>query len=309
MQRALDAIESATELSAVSTASAEGANMDSQSSQTDRIISNVFGTMGAVCWSIQLTPQIILNYRRHSASGLSSAFMLLWACAGVPLGVYNIVADFNVALQVQPQILTALSLVTWAQCYYYERQWTLRKAVAAGIAIAGFMAGVEVALVYAVRIAVQSGTDWPSTLMAVLAALFLALGVLEQYIAIWKNQSVEGISFLFCGIDALGDVTSIVSVCFERKLNILALVTYSVEFILWMGVFACGAYFKLIPWTKRQIERRQCGLETDGSEPEPTERGISLHELPSSNSVFQTPSGMSDVRARRQRHQPAIEPA
>lgn len=47
--------------------------------------------------------------------------MLLWAAAGVPLGVYNIVKEFNVALRVQPQILTALSLVTWAQCLYYGK--------------------------------------------------------------------------------------------------------------------------------------------------------------------------------------------
>jgi hypothetical protein len=47
--------------------------------------------------------------------------MMLWAWAGVPLGVYNIVKEFNVALRIQPQILTLLSLVTWIQCYYYER--------------------------------------------------------------------------------------------------------------------------------------------------------------------------------------------
>jgi hypothetical protein len=47
--------------------------------------------------------------------------MMLWAWAGVPLGVYNIVKEFNIALRIQPQILTLLSLVTWIQCYYYER--------------------------------------------------------------------------------------------------------------------------------------------------------------------------------------------
>jgi hypothetical protein len=47
--------------------------------------------------------------------------MLLWAAAGVPLGVYNIVEDFNVALRIQPQILTTLSLITWAQCLYYGK--------------------------------------------------------------------------------------------------------------------------------------------------------------------------------------------
>lgn len=47
--------------------------------------------------------------------------MMLWAWAGVPLGVYNIVEEFNIALRIQPQILIVLSLVTWIQCYYYEK--------------------------------------------------------------------------------------------------------------------------------------------------------------------------------------------
>lgn len=52
--------------------------------------------------------------------------MMLWAWAGVPLGVYNIVEDFNIALRIQPQILIILSLVTWIQCYYYEKVQLLR---------------------------------------------------------------------------------------------------------------------------------------------------------------------------------------
>ena len=69
----------------------------------------------------QLIPQIVINYRRHHATGLQSSMMMLWAWAGVPLGVYNIVSNFNIALRIQPQILTVLSLVTWIQCYYYQR--------------------------------------------------------------------------------------------------------------------------------------------------------------------------------------------
>jgi uncharacterized protein with PQ loop repeat len=83
------------------------------------IAANVLGTIGAVCWSIQLIPQIIINYRRHNTIGLQRSMMLLWACAGVPLGAYNISNNFNIALRVQPQILTVLSLITWGQCFYY----------------------------------------------------------------------------------------------------------------------------------------------------------------------------------------------
>jgi len=45
--------------------------------------------------------------------------MLLWASAGCPLAVYNTVNGFNVALVVQPQLLTVLSLITWCQCQIY----------------------------------------------------------------------------------------------------------------------------------------------------------------------------------------------
>jgi hypothetical protein len=69
----------------------------------------------------KLIPQIVINYRRHNTVGLQPTMMMLWAWAGVPLGVYNIAEEFNIALRIQPQILTLLSLVTWIQCFYYQR--------------------------------------------------------------------------------------------------------------------------------------------------------------------------------------------
>lgn len=262
------------------------------------IISNVFGTLGAVCWSIQLTPQIILNYRRHSAAGLSPAFMLFWASAGIPLGAYNITSGFSVALQVQPQILTALSLVTWAQCYYYERKWSVFKVTLAGGTAGIVMGGIEAALVFALRSGVKDGTTWPLILMAVLAALLLALGVCEQYLAIWRNRSVEGISFLFCGIDALGDVTSIISVVFERHLDILGLVIYGVEFVMWMGVFALGFYFKGLPWLSSKLHYVNRRSRNDQPEPTGPVHPIALHDMPSSTSVFRIVSEQSHARHR-----------
>lgn len=46
--------------------------------------------------------------------------MLLWALAGIPLGVYNISRPLHIALQIQAQILTGFSLITWGQCLYYN---------------------------------------------------------------------------------------------------------------------------------------------------------------------------------------------
>lgn len=266
-------------------------------------LTTVFGTLGAVCWSVQLIPQIILNYRRHSAAGLSPGFMLFWAAAGLPLGVYNIVSGFNVALRIQPQILTSLSLITWGQCHFYERRWSLKKVLAATIPLGSVLGSVEAALVFAVRIGMQRGTQWPLTLMAVLAAVLLALGVMEQYVAIWKTRSVEGISFLFCGIDAIGDVTSIISVAFEPTVNILGFVMYGVEFVLWCGIFACGFWFKSIPWVRRLLAKRRTRLATQMSSGEAAsaEPGVSLHDMPSSTSVFRIASQQTELRERQVR--------
>ncbi|KAK1050407.1 hypothetical protein LTR74_017047 [Friedmanniomyces endolithicus] len=221
-----------------------------------------------------------------------------WACAGVPLGVFNIVSNFNIALQVQPQILTFLSLVTWIQCYYYERKWSISKALAVVMPVACVMGGIEAGLVFALRIGIRHGTQWPATLMAILAALYLALGVLEQYVAIYKQRSVEGISFLFCGIDALGDLTSTIAVIFEPKTSILGLVIYNVEFLMWMGIFACGGYYKLLPALKRQIKRRSTGDSARTSNEVGGGDGIAIHEMPSSTSVFRTPSAEHELRGR-----------
>jgi uncharacterized protein with PQ loop repeat len=199
------------------------------------IAANILGVAGAVFWSIQLIPQIILNYRRHNAVGLQPTMMMLWAWAGVPLGVYNIVSRLNIALQVQPRILTALSLVTWAQCHYYEQSWTLARALAVVTGIACVMAGMEFGLVVAIASGLEKGLRWPSTLMAVLAAVFLALGVLRHYLDIWQHRSVRGISFLFVVLDALGDLTSLLSVLFQPEHDVLGIVIYGVESTLWIG--------------------------------------------------------------------------
>jgi len=228
--------------------------------------------------------------------------MMLWAWAGVPLGVYNIVSDFNIALQVQPQLLTSLSLVTWIQVYYYERKWSVKRSLVVVAPIAILMAGIEVGLVFALRLGIERGTAWPVMLMAALAALFLALGVLRHYLDIYIHKTVRGISFIFCGIDALGDLTSLLSVFFQPTLDVLGIVIYGVELVLWIGIFACGGCFNLRPWIKSRLQVKREGNDVS-PENETQEQtvtvGVVLHDLPSSTSVFRTPSAeLAVVRER-----------
>ncbi|KXH55739.1 hypothetical protein CSAL01_11574 [Colletotrichum salicis] len=255
---------------------------------------NALGTLGAVCWSIQLIPQIVINYRRHNATGLQPSMMMLWAWAGVPLGVYNIVEDFNTALQIQPQILTFLSLATWIQCFYYQRNWSVLRSLAVVAPIATAMAGIQVALVIGLRIVKLRGTEWPMILMASLSAALLAAGVLRHYWDIYLHRTVRGISFIFVGIDAAGDVFSLASIFFQPRVDVLGIVIYATEFVLWCGVFACGGYFNLLPWARKRLRAREEAGRTSEEEESPgsadVANGIALHDMPSSTSVFRTAS-------------------
>lgn len=194
-----------------------------------------------------------------------------------------------------------LTFHTSFQCLYYESHWSTVRSLAVVLPIACIMGAIEVALVFALRIGVKNGTHWPVTLMAVLAALFLALGVLRHYYDIYVHRHVRGISFLFVGIDALGDLLSIVSVLFQPKLDILGLVIYGMELVLWTGIFACGGYYNLGPWIKMQRSRFadtiSPGNVVDGRGTG-EDNAVALHDLPSSTSVFRTPSSEIHVRSR-----------
>jgi uncharacterized protein with PQ loop repeat len=38
-------------------------------------VENALGTIGAVCWMIQIVPQIVKSYRERSTHGLSAGLM------------------------------------------------------------------------------------------------------------------------------------------------------------------------------------------------------------------------------------------
>jgi hypothetical protein len=49
--------------------------------------------------------------------------------------------------------------------------------------------------------------------MGVISTSLLSAGVLRHYYDIYIHRTVRGISFIFVGIDAAGDVFSLISVC------------------------------------------------------------------------------------------------
>lgn len=269
------------------------------SMKTNPIAENVFGTLGAICWSIQLIPQIIINYRRQNATGLQPLMMLLLSCAGVPLGIYNISENFNIALRIQPQILTTLSLITLGQCLYYEKKWSTYKCVMTLIPLALLLGGIEVGGVWGLKKPIREGIEWPAILMASLSAAFLCAGVLRHYWDIYVFRTVRGISFIFVGLDAAGDLFSLLSLFFTTELNVLGIVIYSSELALWTGVFILGICFNLKEWI--HAKRGSGQQERDIPIELPTSRQpsiMSTSSMSSAVSVFST-SGASVASIRR----------
>lgn len=167
-----------------------------------------------------------------------------------------------------------------------------------------FMGGVQAGLIIALRHAKEREMEWPLILMAALAATLLAAGVGSHYVDIYRHRTVRGISFIFVGLDALGDLTSLLSVFFQPRLDILGIVIYATELVLWTGIFACGAYYNLRPWLKEKRGKSGGTAASEGSQTgevatAANTSGIALHDLPSSTSVFRTTSAELEVHRQR----------
>jgi|SRR5579871_1112331 len=173
--------------------------------------------------------------------------------------------------------------------------------------IAAIMAGIQASLIVGLRVAKQRHVLWPMTLMAALSAALLAAGVLRHYWDIWIHRTVRGISFIFVAIDAGGDLFSLLSILFQPVIDIKGIIIYATELTLWLGVFACGGYFNLLPYVKKILKIHDYCIEsqewTDHTNPtvraESCVQSITMNDIPSSTSVFRTPS--SEIVVARNR--------
>ncbi|KAI9870755.1 MAG: hypothetical protein M1830_003580 [Pleopsidium flavum] len=116
------------------------------------VAANVLGTIGTIFWCIQLVPQIWYNWRQKKTEGLPGLMMFLWAACAVPFGVYTVVQNFNIPVQIQPQIFCVLSLVSWTQILIYNNDWKTWKATLLGSGVGVLFGGVEALLILTLRV-------------------------------------------------------------------------------------------------------------------------------------------------------------
>ncbi|KAI0258938.1 PQ loop repeat-domain-containing protein [Gloeopeniophorella convolvens] len=227
---------------------------------------NVFGTIGTICWTVQLIPQLHKSYRTKSTEGLSPWLLLLWGLAALPLGVYAVVQNLNAPLIVQPQLFGALALAAWAQCMHYGpprrgRRWC------AGVlaALLVLFAALEAGCVFALRPAYRRGTPAGKVgarFFGIFSAALLSPALLPQFWEIRRHRAVVGLSLAFMAVDLAGGVFSDLSLVFKHDFDVVAAVTYSLVVLLDGLVLVLAAV--LNPRAKRRARSEAAEREAGG---------------------------------------------
>ena len=172
----------------------------------------MLGTIGTILWCVQLLPQIWHSYRTKSVEGLPAAMMLLWSLSGLPFGVYAILQNFNIPLQIQPQCFCLLCGVSWAQCMYYGRKWRAWVAAVVLSTILLIIGVLQVVFVLVLRGPYSRGTSWPVTMFGIMACLVLISGYLPLPFELIKRRGrCVGVNFLFLLLDSSGAFFSLMS--------------------------------------------------------------------------------------------------
>ncbi|KAK7913833.1 hypothetical protein PG985_011536 [Apiospora marii] len=236
--------------------------------QTDiPVAANVLGTIGTILWCVQLVPQIWANWRTKKTDGLPASMMFLWAACGVPFGVYAIIQNFNIPIQVQPQCFGILSIVAWVQILMYSQSdhnadtqpfvtnsnWPTWKATTLGVVVTLAFGGIEAALILTLRVIYERGNETPPMVVGIIASILLAAGLVPPYGEIWKRRGrVVGINWVFLSMDCSGAFFSLMALVAQNTFDILGGVLYIICCALELGIFTSHLIWLL---RTRQVRR------------------------------------------------------
>ncbi|KAJ7499699.1 PQ loop repeat-domain-containing protein [Mycena latifolia] len=225
---------------------------------SNQVAENVFGTLGTICWTVQLVPQVWKSYREKSTQGLSEWLVLCWGISAGFFGVYAVVQNLNIPLILQPQLFALLCLISWGQCQYYSstrpKYVSFILAVAALVVVGGFEAG----MVFAIRPSLNARAI---QFFGLFSSVLLSLGLVTQYYEIYQRREVVGLSIAFMTVDFLGGVFSDLSLVFKSEFDTIAAITYSLVVVM-DGVVILAAII-LNPRARRRREREEAQNNTN----------------------------------------------
>lgn len=221
--------------------------------------------------------------------------MFLWAISAVPFGVYAIVQNFNIPIQIQPQVFCALALVSWAQVLIYNNQWPTWKASLMAASIGISFGGVEALLILTLRPLYDRQVAWPIMIVGVVAAILLAAGLFPPYFELWKRSGrVVGINFLFLSIDWLGAFFSLMGVVTQNTFDPLGGCLFIVCIIIEGGIFVSHGIW-LFRSRKLRAAAKAAGQDLD----ELPESDIYHVEVPRKSSIAASRDLEHDEIAKR----------
>ncbi|KAF2153552.1 seven transmembrane protein 1 [Myriangium duriaei CBS 260.36] len=88
-------------------------------------ISGICGSVSIACWVVVFSPQIIENFRRSSAEGLSVEFIVIWLLGDFANIIGAVLQKVLPTMIILAIYYTLADIVLLAQCFYY-RGFTLR---------------------------------------------------------------------------------------------------------------------------------------------------------------------------------------
>ncbi|EED17598.1 PQ loop repeat protein [Talaromyces stipitatus ATCC 10500] len=258
------------------------------SGQDIPVAANVLGTIGTVFWCIQLVPQIWHNWRYKKTDGLPASMMLLWALCSVPFGVYMIVQNVNIPLQIQPQIFGFFGFVSWGQILHYHDGYSQLKVSLLVIGSCILAGGIEALLILTLRIPYRKGITWPDLIFGVIAAIMLASGFVPLYSEVWKRRGrVVGVNWVFLSIDSLGALFSLFALAAQGTFDILGGILYIVVFLAEVFIFLSHVIWRF-RHRKLLREAKESGKTVDDLLAEKDGDPVDDNEK-SNSSVTQTP--------------------
>ncbi|EGV60999.1 hypothetical protein CANTEDRAFT_116077 [Yamadazyma tenuis ATCC 10573] len=222
------------------------------------VAENVLGTVGTVCWCIQLVPQIIRNFKVKDCTGVPPMMMFLWAASGIPFSIYFIGTDGSIPLRIQPQLFTFFCLISWAQTLYYSPISMNRTRLAILISLFVLVGvGLETGLIVWLRPLYRRDIKYPMLIVGIIASVLLAVGLIPPYFELAKRRGrVVGINFVFLSLDSLGALLSMLSVV-VGTFDTLSIVLYAIVLGLELGIFSSQITWYFILGGRRVIKQEQ----------------------------------------------------
>lgn len=110
-------LQSATEGAYVSVAmplSSSGLRLDIDA------LSGIFGSVSIACWIVVYSPQIIENFRRSSADGLSLTFVIIWTLGDIFNVLGAVLQGVLPTMTILAVYYTFADVVLLGQCFYYK---------------------------------------------------------------------------------------------------------------------------------------------------------------------------------------------